>query len=564
MNEVSTTLLPPLLRDPTAYTLSPVPSADHAIAWKSDGSGLELRDLADASLLIRGTIPDARLSANIARLVSGKIPAANLPAPSGDGSALTNLNASNISSGTIDPARIPVLPSQVQVASSGDLTALSSGQQAQIGQGTVVTTTDGLRWVYSGSGSKTLAASYVQLSDITPDWSAVANKPAFSTVALSGSTSDLTEGTNQFFTAARTRAAVSATGSLSYNAGTGVFSLSLATVATSGSAADLSGTLNTAQLPNIDASKIASGTIDPARLPVLPSQIQIISSGDLTALTAPQQDQIGAGTVVTTTDGTRYVYSGSGSKTDGSSYIVLADITPDWSVISNKPSFATIATSGSAGDLTGNLADGRLSGNVPLKNAGNTFTATQTFSNGVAFTNCTFDSSGNLLYNTGKTFTISASAISANSASFSSQTVTGTATVGELDVPGGVSGSMQIYTWPGQGVWINFPSSGVSGIGDGGLGVNAWIAKAAGAGNWFNDSVVGSICYRAATGKSLLFGGPSASGASQVKLDANGLSTVQDIEFSTTGVGPILRSADGTRRRLMMDNSGALSTSAAL
>lgn len=86
-------------------------------------------------------------------------------------------DASLITSGTIDPARLPVIASQIQVASSGDLTALTAAQQSTIGQGTVVTTTDGFRWVYSGSGSKTASASYIQLADITPEWSAIANKP---------------------------------------------------------------------------------------------------------------------------------------------------------------------------------------------------------------------------------------------------------------------------------------------------------------------------------------------------------------------------------------------------
>ena len=89
----------------------------------------------------------------------------------------SGIDASKVTSGVFDIARIPVLPSQVQVASSGDLTALTSSQQTQIGQGTVVTTTDGFRWVYSGAGSKTTSASYTQLADITPDWTVISNKP---------------------------------------------------------------------------------------------------------------------------------------------------------------------------------------------------------------------------------------------------------------------------------------------------------------------------------------------------------------------------------------------------
>jgi hypothetical protein len=114
-----------------------------------------------------------------------------------------------------------------------------------------------------------------------------------------------------------------------------------------------SGEFDAARIPSLDAAKIGSGTIDVARLPVLPSSVQIVSSGGIAALTSPQQAEIGDGSVVTTTDGRRWVYTGSGSKTAEASYIELADITPDWSVIANKPSFATVATSGAYNDLTG-------------------------------------------------------------------------------------------------------------------------------------------------------------------------------------------------------------------
>lgn len=113
-----------------------------------------------------------------------------------------------------------------------------------------------------------------------------------------------------------------------------------------------SGVFNVARIPDLDASKITSGVFDVARIPVLPSQIQITSSGAIAALTAPQQAQIGQGTVVTTTDGRRWVYSGAGSKTAEASYIELADITPEWTAVANKPAFATVATSGSYNDLS--------------------------------------------------------------------------------------------------------------------------------------------------------------------------------------------------------------------
>lgn len=86
-------------------------------------------------------------------------------------------DASLVTTGVFDVARIPVLPSQIQVMSSGGIADLTGSQQTQVGQGTIVTTTDGFRYVYSGSGSKTAPASYVALADVTPEFAAIANKP---------------------------------------------------------------------------------------------------------------------------------------------------------------------------------------------------------------------------------------------------------------------------------------------------------------------------------------------------------------------------------------------------
>ena len=65
-----------------------------------------------------------------------------------------------------------------QVVSSGAISNLTTNQQSSVKEGTVVTTTDGKRWVYTGAGSKTSEASYIELADITPAWSSIADKPS--------------------------------------------------------------------------------------------------------------------------------------------------------------------------------------------------------------------------------------------------------------------------------------------------------------------------------------------------------------------------------------------------
>jgi hypothetical protein len=64
------------------------------------------------------------------------------------------------------------------IVSSGGLADLTTDQMSNIVAGVVVVTTDGVRWAYSGTGDKTSSASYIELSDLTPDWSVITNKPA--------------------------------------------------------------------------------------------------------------------------------------------------------------------------------------------------------------------------------------------------------------------------------------------------------------------------------------------------------------------------------------------------
>jgi hypothetical protein len=123
-------------------------------------------------------------------------------------------------------------------------------------------------------------------------------------------------------------------------------------------ASDIGGLAPSATVDTTDAANISSGVLDPARIPILNSQKTVVSSGGIADLTLLQQNEIDEGTTVTTTDGRRWVYGGVGNKDDEARYIVLADITPEWSVIANKPTFVASATTDTTN--ANNISSGTL------------------------------------------------------------------------------------------------------------------------------------------------------------------------------------------------------------
>jgi hypothetical protein len=109
----------------------------------------------------------------------------------------------------------------------------------------------------------------------------------------------------------------------------------------------------------------------------------------------------------------------------------------------------------------------------------------------------------------------------------------GTTTPGnKLDVNGGASlglatGKATFNSWwPGNtAFWIDLPTTGPSGIGTGGAGVNPWFAYVSGAGQWFLNSSVGDHAYRNVSGK-LLFGNTSGNATMALSGDKLGIGTV--------------------------------------
>lgn len=87
----------------------------------------------------------------------------------------------------------------------------------------------------------------------------------------------------------------------------------------------------------------------------------------------------------------------------------------------------------------------------------------------------------------------------------------------------------------GNGAWIDMPTSGPSGIGNGGAGANAWIGYANQAGQYFNDTQTGDIVYAAQQGSSLRFGIRSTNYiASLVQLNASLLDST--VAFTCAGL----------------------------
>jgi hypothetical protein len=162
----------------------------------------------DATLLARANHTGTQAISTVTNLQTSLDGKAALSHTHGDAD-ITALSATKLT-GTIDAARLPAVVFQAPIVSSGGIAALTTPQQDEVVSGSIVVTTDGVFWIYSGSGSKTLEASYRQMADITPEWSAIANKPA--TFTPSAHTHVLADITNAGTMAAQNANAVAITG----------------------------------------------------------------------------------------------------------------------------------------------------------------------------------------------------------------------------------------------------------------------------------------------------------------------------------------------------------------
>ena len=272
-----------------------LPSDISVTSLTGDGSGLTSLNATNIS---SGTLNNARLpstitvtnvNADLTGNVSGSISGGSV---AGEGSGLTALNATNISSGTLDNAR---LPSAISVTSlTGDGSGLTALNATNISSGTL----------NNARLPSTITVTTVN-ADVTGDLTGnVSGSISGGSVAGEGSGLTALNATNissGTLNNSRLPANISVT-SLTGDGG-GLTSLNATNIS--------SGTLNNARLPsaisvtsiaadgstltNLNAGNISSGTIDNARLP---SAISVTSlTGDGSGLTALNADNISSGTL---------------------------------------------------------------------------------------------------------------------------------------------------------------------------------------------------------------------------------------------------------------------------
>lgn len=115
---------------------------------------------------------------------------------------------------------------------------------------------------------------------------------------------------------------------------------------------------------DFDASKIATGVIDAARLPNTVFNKPLVTPNTITTLTTSEQNEVSSGSAVVVSDGRTFYYTGTGDKTVEANYIEGADKTPDWSQISGKPTVFPVAVH------THTLADITDAGTMASQNSG--------------------------------------------------------------------------------------------------------------------------------------------------------------------------------------------------
>ncbi len=183
----------------------------------------------------------------------------------------------------------------------------------------------------------------------------------------------------------------------------------------------------------------------------------------------------------------------------------------------------TCLTSGGSSASTTLLSDTNLFSGVNMFSAGLLSLASTTIGNGTQIGGLTI--SGGATTTGNAYFAGNVNVASANTAT--ALDVSGTITVGVATSTGRATLGSWTLGVTNNSFWMNMPTTAgsASGIGSGGAGVNAWIAYAGAAGNWFTNAALGDIAYRNQSGR-ILFGNTTGNSSMTLASDRYGFGTV--------------------------------------
>ena len=368
----------------------------------------------DTSKIVSGNLEDARLTPNVALLnrtnvfsstntFNGVVKATNANNQftgtfTGNGAALTALNATQMTTGELDPSRVPNLDAGKITTGILGVTRVPDLDSAKITSGTLalarIPNLDATR--IPNLDAAKITTGNLGDARLTPNVALLNRTNVFTSTNTFNGVVQATNASNQF-TGTFTGNGAALTALNASQVTTGV--LDPSRVPTLDAAKIASGILGVSRIPDLDAAKITSGTLALARIPNLDAtripnlDAAKISTGELDPARVPTLD---AAKIASGILGVTRIPDLDAAKI-ASGTLALARI-PNLDA-------TRIPNLDAAKITTGELEDARLSPNVALLNRTNVFTSTNTFKGAVTATNANNQFTG--------TFTGNGSAVTA-------------------------------------------------------------------------------------------------------------------------------------------------------